>query len=104
MSSSLTLLVEDEPAIADTICTALRLDGFTAASAGTAAAAFFRLADDVSPAIVDIRRFSYKPSEDHRPLSDRGRKVIYYAGQRLHLSAYEYGTLELLLDHPGQEF
>jgi two-component system catabolic regulation response regulator CreB len=186
MASSVILVVEDEPAIADTICTALRLDGFTAVSVGTAAAALSRLADDVSLAIVDIglpdrsgfdllreirkvssvpvmlltarseeidrvlglelgaddyvvkpfsprelvarvrailRRISTTPSTptgesgstsvdshaNHQKIIgpfqiDRGRKVIHYAGQRLHLSAYEYGTLELFLDHPGRVF
>jgi two-component system catabolic regulation response regulator CreB len=183
MSSSVILVVEDEPAIADTVCTALRLDGFTAVSVGTATAALSRLADDVSLAVVDIglpdrsgfdllreiRKASSVPvmlltarseeidrvlglelgADDYvvKPFSprelvarvrailrrippgpaggsistsidehtshekiigpfqiDRSRKVIHYAGQRLHLSAYEYGTLELFLDHPGQVF
>ena len=185
MSSSVILVVEDEPAIADTVCTALRLDGFTAVSAGTASAALSRLTSDVSLAIIDIglpdrsgfdllreirkasslpvllltarseeidrvlglelgaddyvvkpfsprelvarvrailRRVtsnSGEPGIDLHSLSDspalqqkiigpfqidRSRKVIHYAGQRLQLSAYEYGTLELFLDHPGQVF
>lgn len=169
--SSVILVVEDEPAIADTVCMALRLDGFHAITAGTARTALSLLDNDVSLAIVDVglpdqsgfdllrdirrssslpvllltarsdeidrvlglelgaddyvvkpfsprelvarvkailRRIEHPPAERGDQIGpftiDRKRKIIFYDGERLNLSAYEYGTLSLLLDHPGQVF